>query len=101
MQLLLGAPSKAEYLHLTVAVGGPFECRVLTFDLLPNILHELIIPFSPKQCGIYAQKMSRRVLTNGGWRQVPRSPPLKHTTDYDRIDLTFGHFKMNLVYDRK
>jgi len=38
-QWLLGAPLKVEYLHSTVSVGGPFESRVLTYDLLCSTLY--------------------------------------------------------------
>jgi len=36
----VGAPLKAKYLYITVSVGGPFENRVLTYDLLCSTLHE-------------------------------------------------------------
>ena len=52
---MLGAPLKAEYLHLAVTVGGPFERRVLIYDLLQNISYEWIISFSPKLRKIYAR----------------------------------------------
>jgi len=39
LQLLLGAPFKAKYLHSTVSVGGLFESRVLTYDLLCSTLY--------------------------------------------------------------
>jgi len=36
----VGAPLKAKYLHITVSLGGPFESRVLTYDLLCSTLYE-------------------------------------------------------------
>jgi len=65
LQLLLGAPLKAEllldalvkaeYVHITVAVIGTFEGRVLNFDVVQNILYERIMRFSPKMKNIYAR----------------------------------------------
>jgi len=62
------------YLHITIAIGGPFESRAfthysyyrgpfeskfLTYDMLRNILHEwIIIRFSPKLRKIYALNTS-------------------------------------------
>jgi len=45
-QWLLGAPLKAKYLHIIVSVGGPFESRILTCDLLGSALFGWIISFS-------------------------------------------------------
>ena len=72
---------KAEYLHTTITVEGPFESREPTFDLLRSILYEWVIRFSPQKRAIYAQNTSRGAPEKGGARQVSRSPPLKHTTD--------------------
>jgi len=84
-----GPTLKAEYLRITVAVGGPFESRVpthccwvhfkirvLTCDLLRSILYEWIISFSSKMRKIYARNTSSGGLKRGE-RQVPRSLPLK------------------------
>jgi len=49
-------------LHITVAIGGPFEGRVLNYDVVRNTL---------------------RGLKKGGPRQVPRLPSLKHTPVYN------------------
>jgi len=79
----LGAPLKAKYLHITVSVGGPFESRVPTYDLLCSTLYEWIIGFSPKIRKIYTRNTSKGgPQKRGGLRQVPRLPPLKQTTGY-------------------
>jgi len=59
LQLLLEAPLKAKYLHITVSVGKGIEGRVLTYDLLCSTLYEWIIVFSPKRRKIYAHHVSR------------------------------------------
>ena len=41
----MGAFLKADYLQIAVAVGGHFESRVLTFDLLCSTLYEWIRSF--------------------------------------------------------
>ena len=86
LQLLLGAPFKGKYLHSTVSVGGPFESRVLTYDLLCGTLYVWIICFSSKLRKIYVRNTSRGgPPKREGPRQVPRSPPLKHTTGYELV----------------
>ena len=92
-----------------MTVGGPFEGRIFThcgccwgpfwsrvpayysccwgplwkqstYNLLWCMVYELIMSFSPKMRKIYTRNTSVRLLS-GPLRQVPRSPPLKHTTD--------------------
>ena len=77
LQLLLGAPSKAEYFRITVDVGAPFlsevlkhcscccwpfESRVLSYDLFQCVLYMWIISFSPKTKKIYTRNTSREPL---------------------------------------
>jgi len=47
--------------HITTAVGGPFESRVLNYeyDVVRKILFEGIINFSPKMKNIYARNTLR------------------------------------------
>ena len=59
LQLLFGAPLKAKYLHIKISVRGPFESKVLAYDLLCSTLYEWIIRFSPKMRKIYARNTSR------------------------------------------
>ena len=63
LQLLLGAPLKARYSHISVAFGGPFESRVLAYDLPWGTLYEWIISFSSKIRKIYARST---------WRGAPK-----------------------------
>jgi len=99
----VGRPCKAEYLHITVvvggpfenrvaylhihtavALGGPFEGRVLNCDVVRKILYERIINFSPKMTKIYARNTSKEAPKKGdGARQAPRLPSLKHTAVYN------------------
>ena len=63
---------------------GLFESIALTYDLLQSILYESIISFSPKLKEIYRRNTTRMApKKRGGARQVPRLPPLKHTTAYN------------------
>jgi len=72
----------AKYLHITVSVGGAFKSRVLAYDLLCSTLYDWIISFSPKIRKIHVRNTSRGAPKKGEARQVPRSPPLKHTAGY-------------------
>ena len=83
LQLLLGAPFKAKNLHSTVSVGGRFEGRVLTYDLLCSTLYVWIISFSSKLRKIYARNTSRGP-KGGAWgkclARLPLNTPLSMTT---------------------
>jgi len=56
-------PSKAEYLHIAVVVGGRFEGRVLQSYVSQKILFERIIIFLPKMRNIYAPNKTRGIFT--------------------------------------
>jgi len=85
MQLLLGAlvkkghahyscwrhfESRVAYSHITAAHRGPFEGRVLNYDVVRKILYERIINFSPKVSNIYVRNTLRRAPITRGVRQV-------------------------------
>jgi len=40
-------------MHIAVALAGPFEDRVLNYDVVRKILYERMISFSPKMRNIY------------------------------------------------
>jgi len=50
---------KAKYLHITISVGGPFESKILAYDLLCSTLRERIIRLSTKIRKVYARNISR------------------------------------------
>ena len=80
---------KAKYLHITFSVGGAFENRVLTYDLLCSTLYERIRNFSSKIRKMYARDTSWGPPKKGGGRgkclaRLPLNTPLvdeilKHT----------------------
>ena len=80
LQLLLGALSKAEYLHITMVVGSPFKSRVFSYDQLRNLLCEWIISFSVKLMKIYARKTWRGLLKRAPekkcFNRLPLNTPL-------------------------
>jgi len=71
---------KAEYLQIAVAVGGTFECRVLTYNLLRTILYEWTTSFFTKMRKVYARKTSRGALKWGPEASASLTSP-KYTTD--------------------
>jgi len=81
LQLLLGYPLKANYLHITISVGGRFESRVLAYDLLCSTVYDWIMSFSPNIRKIHARNTSRRGPQNKGVRgkclaRLPLNTPL-------------------------
>ena len=65
--VVVGGPfeSRVAYLHFAAALGGSFEGRVLNHDVIRKILYERIINFSPKMKNIYARNTLRGRLTRG------------------------------------
>jgi len=54
--VVAGGPfeSRVAYLHIAAAVGAPFEGRVLNYDVVRKIIYGQIMSFSPKMRNIYA-----------------------------------------------
>ena len=48
------------------ALGGPFEGRVLNYDVVRKIVYERIMFFSPKMKNIYARNTLRGTPEKGG-----------------------------------
>ena len=83
----VGGPFKAKYLHSTVSVGGSFESRVLTYDLLCSTLYVWIISSSSKLRKIYVRNTSRGGPQKGGARgkclaRLPLNTPLPARTTW-------------------
>ena len=64
---LVGGPfeSRATYLHIVVALGRPFEGRVLNCDVVQKILYKRIINFLLKMKNIYVRNTLRGPLKRG------------------------------------
>jgi len=68
---LLWVPLQARYFHITTAVGCPFESKVAYLYIA--------LAVGP----LWNQDTLQITVANGGPRQVPRLPSLKHTTVYN------------------
>ena len=98
IKVAAGGPFEIKVLTHHSCYWGPFASRILThygfcreplwkqstsYDLLCSTSYEWIINFSSKIRKIYARNTSKGASKKGGGpRQVPRLPPLKHTTGY-------------------
>jgi len=82
LQLLLGDPLKAEYLHIALAFGGPFESRVRAHDLLWtwSIFYEWIQSFQPKLRNIFERNTSTGGPKKGKGEASASLAPFKSTT---------------------
>jgi len=74
------------HIHIAVALGGPFEGRLLNYDVVRKILYERIIIISPKMRNIYARNTLRGAPEKGRGRGkclacLPLNTPLYVTLD--------------------
>jgi len=66
MQLLLGALVKQSNLHIAVALGGPFEGRVLNYDVVRKMLYKRIIIFHQNEEYLRAKYLEGAPKKGGG-----------------------------------